>query len=167
MHIRILVVILFIAKNINCNAQDTTATASNAVYLEFGGNAGYGSVNYERIALTTKKIQLSVRAGLSTLKIKDYRDKFNPDIVIPLAFNVMYGKDHKLETGLGTTFINTVSVGENLSPKRTSALHGNLHIGYRYQKATGGLLFRFCYTPLFDFSSSFRHWAGVSVGYAF
>ena len=166
MHQRILIMLVIILENLFCIAQNTIPVP-NALYIEFGGNAGYGSLNYERLALSKKKIQLGIRVGLSTLKIKDYRNKFNPDIIIPLSLNVTYGDKHKAETGVGTTYTNTISVGENLSPVRTSSLHGNLNIGYRYQKATGGLLIRVCYTPLIEYFTTFHHWAGVSVGYAF
>lgn len=163
---RSLIVLVFFSVSVGSFAQDTTV-ASNAIYLELGGNAGYGSLNYERMILSKNKFQLSVRAGLSTLKMVDYRDKFNPDIIIPVALNVTYGNNHKIETGIGSTYTNMVNVGGNLSPERTSVLNGNLHLGYRYQKSNGGILFRVCYTPLFESFNSFRHWAGISVGYTF
>ena len=81
--------------------RDSTRLANNATYLEIGGPAGYGSLNYERILVLKKKISLIARCGLSVNHIRDYTNKINPDILIPFSLGACYGSTHKIEAGLG------------------------------------------------------------------
>jgi hypothetical protein len=144
---------------------DTMST--NSVFLEAGGYGGYGSINYERGFFRFKKFTISASVGISTMKIMDYRDKINPNLIIPIAAHICYGFRHKAEIGFGNTFINEVRYGTIDTPKRISVNHGNMHIGYRFQKDEGGVLFRIGYTPLLENYATIRHWAGISIGYTF
>jgi len=140
----------------------------NALYLEFGGIGGFGSLNYERIFPVKRLFAVGLRVGFSTYKIKDYTRKFNPDIILPLAVNGFFGKNHKLEVGFGQVFSNTIQANDLTgNPERISKIHANFTLGYRYQKAQGKLLLRCGYTPLIDSYQFYRHWAGASVGYTF
>jgi hypothetical protein len=147
---------------------DSTHVAVNALYLEAGGAAGYGSVNYERIFVHHNRLSLSARIGCGTYRLKDYTTHSNPDVLIPLAINACYGKNHKIECGAGQTIATTVqAAGSEFKPKRTTGFHTILSIGYRYQKDTNGLFFRCAYTPVIEFNRHFLHWAGISIGYSF
>lgn len=147
---------------------DTKKTANNIMYLEIGGAGGYGSVNYERVIKSSKLFNLGVRLGAGTYHINDYTTEFNPDIIVPISLNAYYGKTHKVELDFGQVFSNTVIADEsNFEPDRESDFHSFFSIGYRYQKDTGGLVFRCDYTPVFEFNSYFRQWFGVSIGYSF
>lgn len=147
---------------------DSTHISRNIVYLEVAGVAGYGSVNYERVMFSKKIFTFAMRLGISTYHIKDYTNKFNPDILIPLSINGYYGKNHKIELGVGQTFTNIVHADlTNFKSKRISNFHTNFSIGYRYQRNTGGIVFRCAYTPIIEFNQHLRHWAGISCGYSF
>ena len=37
----------------------------------------------------------------------------------------------------------------------------------RYQKNKEGVIFRASYTPIIEFNKYFRHWGGLTIGYAF
>jgi hypothetical protein len=85
-----------------------------------------------------------------------------------LTINGFYGQNHKIELGVGETFSNIVHVGiTDFKPKRITNFHTILSIGYRYQKKSNGIVFRCAYTPIIEFNSYFRHWAGISFGYSF
>lgn len=148
--------------------KDPTNIARNLLCLEVGGVGGYGSVNYERVVFSKKNLMFGMRLGISTYHIKDYTNKFNPDILIPLSINGYYGKNHKIELGIGQTFASIVHADIiDFKPTRITNFNTDFSIGYRYQKSTGGIVFRCAYTPIIDFNSYFRHWAGVSFGYSF
>ncbi len=142
--------------------------ARNAVYLEVGGIGSYGSLNYERLVLVKSNLSLGLRIGFSSYRLKDFTNEFNPDLIIPLAISGLYGKQHKLEVGLGQAMTSIVRANpSNFEAERELDLHANFIIGYRYQKEKGGLLIRMAYTPIIEFYKNYRHWAGLSIGYAF
>jgi hypothetical protein len=147
---------------------DSLEISRNLLYVEVGGAGGYGSVNYERVLSVKNKFMFTARLGLSSYHIKDFRNKFNPDILIPLAINGSYGKNHRIELGLGQTLTNIVlfDFSENKMTRRNN-FHTFLSIGYRYQKSTGGMFFRFAYNQIFEFNEYLNHWAGISFGYSF
>ena len=147
---------------------DERVFSRNVLYLEFGGIGGLGSLNYERMVSLKGLFSIGLRVGGSTYKIRDYTRKFNPDIIIPVAVNGLFGKNHKLEVGLGQVFSNIVLANDLTGkPERVSKFHANFTVGYRYQKARGGLILRCGYMPLMESYRFYRHWAGASVGYAF
>jgi hypothetical protein len=147
---------------------DSTHRTSAIIYLEAGGAGGYGSLNYEKLCYHNKNFLLSLRAGVGTYRLEDYTAKFNPDILFPFAINACYGRDHKVELGVGQTLAAIVQPrGTDFKPKRLMSFHSNFSIGYRYQKNKNGLFFRCAYTPVIEFNRYFRHWAGISIGYCF
>ena len=161
--------ILFLFINYHVKAQiDTISISQNILYFEVGGIAGFWSLNYEKIILNKENFKISGRIGISTYNIKDYTDSFNPDIIIPIAINGLYGKTHKIEIGIGQTISNIVQSKHSSSlPYRNTKLHANFTIGYRYQKNNGGIIYRFGYMPIIEFNKSYRNWLGTSFGFAF
>lgn len=147
---------------------DTIQTSHNVLYIEIAGIGGYSSLNYERIVFGNNKFKFGLRVGISTYNITDHTTKFNPDIIIPIAINGLYGNNHNIEFGLGQTISNIVQANpSNWKPKRMTNLHANFTIGYRYQKDKGGIIFRCSYTPIIEFYRYYRHWGGITIGYAF
>ena len=69
----------------------------NLFYFEALGAGGLGSINYERVVMKNNLFQTSVRLGLCFNRFKDFRDKFNPDIAIPVNVGIAYGKRFKGE----------------------------------------------------------------------
>lgn len=159
--------------SIFCNSlvfsqKDTVHIAHNIVYVEMGGIAGYGSLNYERSFFLKKKWTLSARVGLSTISLKDYTNKFNPDILIPFAVYGSYGSKHKAEIGIGQLFENVVRVDlSEFKPIRVSHFNTVLSIAYKYQRMSGGFFLRVAYNPVIDYEGEFSNWGGISLGYSF
>ena len=147
---------------------DSTKKVKHSVFLEAGGTCGYGSVNYEINIYKKKYFILNGRVGLSTYHIHDFSNKLNPDILLPLMAQVCYGKTHRLDIGIGQTIASIIKAGDmNLKPARYINFHSVFTLGYRYQKQSGGFLFRAAYTPILEFNKYLRHWAGLSFGYSF
>lgn len=165
--IRLILIILLGNASIAFAQKDSSYIAKNTVYIEFGGIGGYGSINYERQFASKSFFKLFGRIGLSTYNLKDYENNFNPDLIIPMSLNACFGNEHNFEFGAGPTFSRIVKVQDELG----LGLDINFNLGYRYQKVAGGLLFRCGYTPIIEISNygnmTFRHWAGISIGYAF
>ncbi len=148
--------------------KDSTVIARNLIYSEVLGVGGYGSVNYERIIYNKKYLMFAMRFGTSSYHIKDYTNKINPDILIPLSVNGYYGKSHKIEWGVGETFSNIVYANlAEFKPKRITNFHTHFSVGYRYQKHSSGIIFRCAYTPIVEYNKFYRHWAGISFGHSF
>jgi len=163
----IVILLLFI----NCETKsqiDTNQFSKNVLYLEIGGLGSYGSLNYERVMFIKSKTLITGRIGIGTYSIMDYTSSYNPDIFIPITINGLLGKNHKIELGVGQTISNIIQANHsNWEPERETSLHANFTIGYRYQKDTRGMIFRCSYTPVIEFYKYYRHWAGLSIGYAF
>ncbi len=162
------VIILLLFINYEAKSQLDTTHSKNILYLEIGGIGGYGSLNYERIKLIKANLKIGLRIGVSTCNVADYTTKFNPDIIIPISINGIYGYNHKIEFGFGQTISNIVIANHsNWKPDRKTNFHANFTIGYRYQKDKGGVIFRCSYTPIVEFYKFYRHWGSISIGYAF
>ena len=150
------------------NSQNDSGRYSrDLVYIEFLGAGGLGSLNYERLIWKKKEIDLGVRVGISSIRFRDHELNFNPDIIIPITVNGTWGKDHKAELGIGQTITNVVQAAStDGSPERKTDVHLNFNLGYRYKKDKGGLILRFGYTPIIESYREFRHWGGISIGWA-
>jgi hypothetical protein len=110
-------------------------TRKNAVFIEFLGNGGLYSLNYERQFLD----KMVIRGGVS----------FYPEaIAIPLTVGKLVGRSQDLfELAIGSTILNFNASGES-NPGTAVFLTGV--IGYRYQKPEGNFLFRIGFTPLIN-----------------
>ena len=163
-----LALILFFCYKGNSQTATPMKTIRHICYLEIAGIGGYGSLNYENVLYQKNNFMLNIRSGISTYRLTDYMNKFNPDIIIPLAANVLYGKKHCVEFGLGQTLTTIVySNPINFEKSRSNQVSSNGTLGYRFQKSEGGIVFRGGYMPIVENNKYFRHWAGVSFGYAF
>jgi hypothetical protein len=147
---------------------DSLHIANHSIYLEIFGTGGFGSINYEYYFFQKKQLALAARVGLSTYHLKDFQNKFNPELIVPLTFKVLYGKKHKAEIGIGETFTSTIHAAEtNFKPERQLNAHTHFSVGYRYQPVKRGLIYGIAYTPILEFNHSLRHWGGASIGYSF
>lgn len=147
---------------------DSLSHSRNVLYLEAAGAGGYGSLNFERTLYIKKFLTLAMRFGIGTYHLYDFTNKLNPDLLMPFSAVSTFGKNHKIEFSLGqvlTSIVNTEFTERNA--KRKGGFHSYCSLGYRYQKNVPGLMFRCTYTPILEFNSNFRHWLGVSFGYAF
>lgn len=147
---------------------DSIQYPKSVFHIEAFGIGGMGSINYERILTVQSPWMVLGRVGISTYNWRDFTNHVNPDLIIPFAFIGLFGYDHKAELGIGQSYTNVVRTNPvSWSPERISEWNANFTIGYRYQKANGGLIFRLCYTPILENYKTYWHWGGVSIGYAF
>jgi hypothetical protein len=140
--------------------------AKQAVYIEFGGPAGCGSLNYEHDLFKKTSLKIALRAGIGSCCLKDFEGKLNPDLVIPLEVLLSYGKAGKLELGAGQAISSVVySRALDESKIRKTEISTFFTLSYRYQWSNG-LLIRIGYTPVMS-ANHYYHWCGFSLGYAF
>jgi hypothetical protein len=132
----------------------------NNVYAELGG-AGYSrTLNYERMLSNN----ILVRMGYGSGKGASEDESPNKSKVrfMPLGAAYLMGSgDHKFELGGGMTMLQgTLEMRGEYIESNATYFGG----GYRYQMATGGLLFNLkaYYLTIGRFSSP---WAGMSVGW--
>ncbi len=130
-----------------------------SVFLEVGGNAYYGSINYEAIFGTNKHHAFAFRIGVGGYPVTNTTDFV---VGVPVAFNFITGRRSSfLDLSLGQTL--TVNTNAEFEPITTAG------IGYRYQKSKSPLFFRLAYTPLINYigGMEYKHWAGLTIGFTF
>lgn len=149
--------------------QAQTPYAKNAVYLELLGNGGLYSLNYER-AFSQKFL---VRVGFASWSSSQDFGGEKSITTIPVMFNSLFGTgNHKIEGGAGFMLGSEKHSGNEVWPKSKETIFALTGVaGYRYQKSTGGLLFRAGLTPFLNIGDAeypdFNISAGGSIGYAF
>lgn len=152
-------------------AQDSISNkkCNHLIYIEIAGTGGIASLNYENNIPLKNKFILGFRGGFSTVHIMDYTCKFNPDLIFPLAIHFLYGTTHKIVVGSGQT-ISVIPVADlRKSPIHTRSVNfsTSFTIGYRYNHQKTGLFFGCGYTPRIEKNKHYKHWGGISIGYAF
>lgn len=149
-------------------AQSAPPAARNAVYVELLGNGIVYSVNYDRLITPN----VSARVGVSAATAEDGEGDRATIITAPVTASYLWGRGNsKFETGIGVLVASAsledlgddLDIGDDVGD--TSVL-GTATLGYRYQPADGGFVFRAGLTPIFT-TDSFVPWFGVSFGYAF
>jgi hypothetical protein len=160
-------------------------TARNSLYGEFAGNGLIYSVNYDHLLSDV----IGARIGVSYTA---------PELVSLTTFPVqayyligLGSGSSKLEFGLGVTvFLQreyqsfSFAAAPDDQLKDNNVL-GTATVGYRYQRADGGFIFRVGFTPFFgkfshekdfgpfgpaaEYEDVFRFvpWGGISFGYGF
>ena len=153
---------------------EKSASASNALYVELGGNGAWYSVNYERYL----RDDASVRVGAMYMSVEATAGESSGSaswLAIPVMFNYLglRAGNHALELGAGVDVMH-FSAGASTFDATASASGvvpvGTATIGYRYAAPDGGFLFKAGYTPLFFVTTEEKqvfHWGGMSFGYRF
>jgi hypothetical protein len=146
-------------------------SGQNAVFVELLGSGLVYSINYERILAT---VPVGLRAGASffTYKVSQAMGSGNLTLAtFPLLASYYLGVAcHKLELGLGATFLysvassdaNGIQYGDSGLGVAASGV-----VGYRYLPDVRGVTFGAGFTPLVRPGKPFLPWGGVNVGYAF
>lgn len=158
--------------------QATPGLYRNSVYLEIGGNAGVGSLNYERlIPMARPANTLVLRAGGMLAAFGNRQAGFNYEFYLPLEASVLLGKRAvKLELGLGATIWGRDSHRFNAwgEWERYPYLEAVpvLRVGGRWQPPGKHWFMRVGFTPILTemytvIPYPFSPWAGISVGYNF
>lgn len=134
---------------------------SNAIYAELGGPSLYYSFNYDRMVFPT----VGCRTGFSLVE----GDDRHWSLLLPVFVNLLPGaaslstSNFELDAGL---VYHSSGVSIWYETTESSGLFYSLGLGYRYQSADDGLIFRITLTPLI-FSDAVIPFGGVSFGWAF
>ena len=172
---------IFISK-LNLLAQDDYALkpprdyekkpARNSGYIELGGNAGFYSLNFERIYFYKEKIKLSARFGFSPQIHGYYFEQ-----VYVLENNFIFLKNpHHIEIGIGETLQRRYNEKCDIKDEYfwENLWWSIARIGYRYQKQDDGFFCKIGITPIAlqknecEFNPRYLHlWEGVSIGMSF
>ncbi|WP_187264744.1 hypothetical protein [Pontibacter beigongshangensis] len=171
-------------------------TKKNSIYVEAGGLTPGYSLNYDRMVFQRNSLKVLARAGVSAFTVRnrtrqalsEFGDKRALDYGLISEVSVVMGKrNHHFETGLGYSYSNTVGYHKRkengvLTDFYRIVFHGHhlvSHIGYRYQKPSGGLVLRAGLKPVLIsksvnnakyLSNSYNFFdlsAGVSLGWSF
>jgi hypothetical protein len=148
-----------------CNAESQgSRMARNSVFFELFGNGGLYSLNYERAMASS----LYTRIGFATWNIESLERIETKMTTVPLLITHITGKKNShLEFGGGFLF---GSQNKNNMTNPVFDLTGFL--GYRYQRAGKGFIFRTGATPFISLSSAdypdrLMLSLGLSFGYHF
>lgn len=130
------------------------------VFFEIGG-PGLASFNYD-MRFTKSPGGFGGRIGVGGFNLEEFG---GTAIYLPMAFNYLSGKNgrHFLELGAGFTPL-FYSGNSHTSIFAHSFAH--INIGYRFQPANSGFVFRLGATPMFS-NHQFIPMGGISFGYKF
>ncbi len=166
---------------LSCTAVAQSPTSRNSIYVELLGNGLLYSANYDH--LFTEAI--GMRVGVGYFPYHEVRLG-----AFPLMGYYLIGSGrHKFEVGLGICVI-LQREGQGFAwmsapddEVRGNTVLGTATLGYRYQPADGGFVFRAGVTPFFgnfrreisplyyvdEYENVFKlqMWGGISLGYGF
>lgn len=146
--------------------------AKNAAYVEFGGNAGLYSLNFDRIYLEKENFKICARIGFAPLPNGYHMEQA---YLIENNF-ILFKNPHHLELGLGLTAERRYNQKLNLPGTYfwENILFSVWRCGYRFQKQDDGVFFRAALTPVIMSNNAegfhpnfFQFWAGISLGVSF
>jgi len=154
-----------------CHAQDIApkAKCKHLLYVEALGMGGLWSINYENNILLKSKFSMGFRGGFSTVHLLDYTRKFNPDLIFPVSIHFLYGTTHRIEVGIGQTISNipVAKMENNPVHTRITGFSTGFILGYRFEHQKTGIFLKCGYTPIIERNKYYKHWGGISIGYAF
>lgn len=139
----------------------------NSVFLTIGGATGLGSINYERRISNFRSVSLWTHAGLGTFKIKDFRNRFNPDLLIPFGLYTRIGQQkHSAIAGMGSV-LNHFVMADGAAAVRNTSFGFFAKIGYRFTFNKNRAYAQLTYTPILNRNNYIHNWAGFCLAYAF
>lgn len=166
---------------LSCTAVAQSPTSRNSIYVELLGNGLLYSCNYDHLFTESFGMRVGVgyfpyhEVSLGTLPL--------------LGYYLIGSGSHKIELGLGVCVVlqpeyqgfSWMSAPDD--QVEGNSVLGTATLGYRYQPADGGFVFRAGVTPFFgnfrrDKSTSYyvseyenvfkaQLWGGISFGYGF
>lgn len=139
----------------------------NGIFITIGGASGIGSLSYERKIVAYKALSLWAHAGIGTFKIRDFRDRFNPDLLIPIGLNTRIGqKKHSGIAGMGMV-LNYFVMADGAQAVRNTSFGYFAKLGYRFTFNQNRTYLQLAYTPILNRNNYIHNWAGLSIAYAF
>ena len=182
---KLLFFVLFVVGTCTAKAQVAAGSADfkkNAIHAEALGNALIYSVNYERVIRSSGALPIAVRVGISYIDLSE-EDKPQRSFGIPIELLGWTGKKNgHFEFGLGYSYHEreyreraNLNVYRNIE---TTQQFLTARLGYRFQKPTGGFMFKTALVSMLLFAEDtndpspielpvYVPWPGVSVGWAF
>ena len=121
------------------SAQESTERPHDAVFLELSGQRTFASLSYDR-ALTD---EITLRGGFGILPNLTHAKRVA--FSFPFTANYLHGKVHRLELSFGFSW-DAVYAGP--LPM--------MMLGYRYDPADGGIVFRLAVNPLFSLRQTYN-----------
>jgi hypothetical protein len=147
-------------------------SASNAVYLELGGNALLYSLNYERLLPS----DVALRAGFGYMSISAAGGGASANVTsvgIPLTFSYLGlgGGAAKFELGAGALFQRfsgaaSTGFGDEIEAGTFVPL-ATFIAGLRIAPPGGGFNFKLAFTPMWHPDVDFFPWGGLGFGVGF
>lgn len=130
--------------------------------LEAGGPAGYGSLNYLRIAdYGAGKIE--ARVGYGTYRFTGVTGKFHPDVIVPLGLGFTTPLSQRLWFGGGITISGIQAYKGNDLVTNWHTL-GFERVSFAFLKKENFLATATVYV-LNEHEKHFRPWGGLSFSY--
>lgn len=133
---------------------DSIVINRSSLFIEFGGNAPLISLNYDYLILTKKE---NFKCAFTFGSTHHFNNPL--DIVIAPQFNTLIGRNLMAEIGVGLTIPISYTQDWVWVPR----------FGGRYQKMSGGMVYRLAFTPIISPHSnpSIFPMFGISIGYTF
>lgn len=120
----------------------------NAIFLEAGGSALLGSINYERMISNSIGVRTGYGAGF------------------PLLINYYLGDKYRFEMGGGVVCMSRFADLVKLGPYGSTLMTATL--GHKYQPKESGVILRFTLNPFLSLTNGNGFFIiGLSAGYAF
>ncbi len=139
----------------------------NSVFITVGGATGLGSVNYERQISAFRSVSLWGHAGLGTFKLKDFRNRFNPDLLLPAGLYARIGRrKHSAIAGVGIVF-NYFVMADGAAAVRDTSFGLFARLGYRFTFNKNRTYAQLTYTPVLNRKNYIHNWAGFCLAYTF
>lgn len=141
----------------------TDIIKKNTVYLELLGSSPlYYNLTYDRLLIDEHDMRFSAAVGIQYIFNRELDGVLNSDFSMTPQFNILFGKRHYFEFGIGAAF--------PFGPDHEALFP--IRIGYRFQKDEGGLFFKAAFTPIHFpghsfFGSPFLPSGGICVGHSF
>ncbi|MEM8887717.1 MAG: hypothetical protein AAGD28_07000 [Bacteroidota bacterium] len=137
--------------------QTYSALSTRLLYLEFMGNGGNYSLNYEQLIALSDHAAASTRFGVSAFPSGDQQMEFG----IPVTVSGFFGGGNlygEIGAGVNVEFNNRLlESGADITP--TGILGLRFHPDY-----DGGILIRLSYTPFWR-NNTLEHGIGFSIGF--
>lgn len=134
--------------------------AGNTIYAEIGGFGYYYTINYELTFQSMDRRNMNFRIGAGVMPETE-GDIKGTKISVPALLNLAFGETNQFEIGVGITYRTFIE--NEIIPSAS--------IGFRHQKAFGGFMYRFAFTPTIETDDAgykiINFWGGLSLGFAF
>lgn len=139
----------------------------NSVFLTIGGATGLSSINYERRISSFRSVSLWGHAGMGTFKVIDFRNRFNPDLLVPFGLYSRIGQQkHSAIAGIGSVLNNFV-MADGTAAVRNTSIGFFAKLGYRFTFNKNRTYAQLTYTPILNRNNYIHNWAGFCLAYVF